>query len=313
MAQSAHSATPAVAACLRALPAATVESLAGNGIAYDDDGDTGSSATENESITDGQILPLPAYEQYETGNFNHVPMIIGGTEDEGEFFIISTEYYESPRAPLTAAQFEAAVTGTFSGNAGPGSGGSPPAYPAGTVATVMAHYPVSAYPSAQLAWGAESGDSSQVCRDRHIAQILANQVPLYAYEFRDETAPDYYPPLPGFLTLAYHTADIAYYFPLYHGGPLGITHPLNAAQENLSDQLVAAWTNFAWTGNPNGASNSNRPWPRYTFNNGLFFAENLPPLVCRRRPTLSSQPNISVISGIACWCTSQPHHPDTAT
>jgi para-nitrobenzyl esterase len=30
----------------------------------------------------------------------------------------------------------------------------------------------------------------------------------------------------------------------------------------LSDQLVSAWTNFARTGNPNGAGN--HPWPRYT-------------------------------------------------
>jgi para-nitrobenzyl esterase len=86
--------------------------------------------------------------------------------------------------------------------------------------------------------------------------------------------PDYYPAMPGLKTLAFHTGDIAYYFPLYHGYN-GVVHSLNAAQELLSDQLVAAWTNFAWTGNPNG--HGNKPWPRYTGSNGLWFAENIAP------------------------------------
>jgi carboxylesterase type B len=70
-------------------------------------------------------------------------------------------------------------------------------------------------------------------------------------------------PPPHRLTLAYHTADIQYLFPLYHGGPAppSAIHQLNTLQEDLSDQLVAAWTNFAWTGNPNGLGNS--PWPRH--------------------------------------------------
>jgi len=61
--------------------------------------------------------------------------------------------------------------------------------------------------------------------------------------------------------LAYHTADIQYLFPLWHGGPLGTPHPLNRQQTMLSDQLVSAWANFARTGNPNGSGNN--PWPRY--------------------------------------------------
>ena len=50
----------------------------------------------------------------------------------------------------------------------------------------------------------------------------------------------------------------------WHGGPAppSVIHSLNGKQTDLSDQLVAAWTNFAWTGNPNGLGNY--PWPRYT-------------------------------------------------
>jgi para-nitrobenzyl esterase len=84
---------------------------------------------------------------------------------------------------------------------------------------------------------------------------------VYEYEFDDRTAPSYFPVMPGFQPLAYHTSDIQYLFPGWHGGPQGIEHPLNSLQEYLSDELVAAWTNFARTGNPNGHGHS--PWPRF--------------------------------------------------
>ena len=58
---------------------------------------------------------------------------------------------------------------------------------------------------------------------------------------------------------------------------MGTPHPLNRREEDLSDQLVAAWTNFAWTGNPNGLGNS--PWPRYKpNNNGRILVEDIPNL-----------------------------------
>jgi para-nitrobenzyl esterase len=83
--------------------------------------------------------------------------------------------------------------------------------------------------------------------------------------------------MPGFVPLAAHTIDIQFLFPLYHGGPLGVTHYLNNKEEDLSDQLVTAWTNFAWTGNPNGLGN--RPWPRYENNRPTkptYSSENIP-------------------------------------
>jgi hypothetical protein len=110
----------------------------------------------------------------------------------------------------------------------------------------------------------------------HAVQLLYDKVPMYVYEFRDGTAPFYFPEMPGFVAGAYHTGDSQYIFPLYHGGPMGITHPLNAAQEELSDHVVAIWTNFAKTGNPNGLGNS--PWPRYTGpNGGLWFIQDIRP------------------------------------
>jgi para-nitrobenzyl esterase len=262
-----------VAACLRALPIATVESFAGTAQASN-------SAYITGLTIDGTILPLPPIEQYQSGNFNHVPILDGDAAFEGGFFQATTEYNETPQAPLTEAQFVASMTTTFSGNAGPG--GSLPAYPAGTVAAVLAHYPLSNYQSPQLQWSQEYTDANYSCTTQYVDRILASQVPLYAYEFKDQTAPDYFPPLPGLVTLAYHTSDIQYYWKGFHGGPIppSIATSLNRKQEVLSDQLIAAVSNFAYSGNPNGRGD--KPWPRYTGTNGSFFTENIsspPPVV----------------------------------
>ncbi len=127
------------------------------------------------------------------------------------------------------------------------------ALPGGDAASILATYPVSAYASPQLAWDAAVTDLG-ACATQHVNQILAPQTQYYAYEFDERTAPFYFPKMPGFVSLAYHTSDIQYLFPLYHGGSDGIIHSLNNKQEDLSDQLVAAWTNFAWTGNPTASA-----------------------------------------------------------
>ena len=41
------------------------------------------------------------------------------------------------------------------------------------------------------------------CRQHHIVQLLYNQVPMYLYEFRDRTAPFYFPVMPRIPFLAH--------------------------------------------------------------------------------------------------------------
>jgi para-nitrobenzyl esterase len=245
-----------VAACLRALPASKVEQLAGTASA--------TSAYVLGPMVDGTVIPTQPLTAYSAGQFNHVPLMNGNVEDEENFSLAITEFFESPRQPLTAAQYESFVNTAYAA----------PTYPAGTAQKVLNRYPLSAYASPQLAWD-RVGTDSGICPERALDQILAPQIPLYAYEFDDQTAPFYFPKMPGFLSLAYHTADIQYLFPGWSGGPDGIQHSLNNKQENLSNELVAAWTNFAWTGNPNGQGNT--PWPLYPKgkNKAAWFIENL--------------------------------------
>jgi len=239
---------PEVARCLRGLPAAKVEELAGTASAT-------SKFISGRGLVDGQIIPDQPLKLFAAGRFNKMPLMNGNTTDETNFSLAITEYFTSSdgtgRTPPTADQYLSYVNTTF----------VPPAYPEGTAAKVLAVYPLSAFTSPQLAWDRVGSDSG-ICNQRRLDRILAPQIPVYSYEFADKTAPFFFPPLPDFEPLSYHTADIQYVFPLWHGGPLGKTVALNPEQHKLSDALVTAWTNFARTGNPNGSGNA--PWPRYT-------------------------------------------------
>jgi para-nitrobenzyl esterase len=239
---------PEVAQCLRNLPAAKIEELAGTASAM------GKFIT-GRGLVDGQIIPDQPLTLFANGRFNRMPLINGNTADEANFGLAITEYFSNTdnalRTPPTAEQYVNYVNTTY----------VPPAYPAGTAAKVLAAYPLSAFKTPQLAWD-QVGTDSGLCNQRRLDKILASQIPLYTYEFADRTAPFFFPDMPGIEALAYHTADIQYLFPLWHGGPLGIPRPLNPQQTKLSDQLVAAWANFARTGNPNGSGD--HPWPRYT-------------------------------------------------
>jgi para-nitrobenzyl esterase len=253
--------TKAVAKCLRTLAASRIMQLSGT-----------ASATApylSNIIADGQILPSGKFvATLAAGKFNHMPVMSGTVEDESNFGLAINEYFSGPpRAQFTDSDFTASVTRTYSSSI----------YPAGTVNKVLTRYPLNAYDTAQLALDAVGTDPT-TCEQRHTNQILADQVPVYVYEFDDRTAPSYFPKMPGFEALAYHTSDIQYLFPLYHGGPTGIPHELNNKQENLSNELVAAWTNFARTGNPNGQGNS--PWPIFKNkpNQPSVLSESLPVL-----------------------------------
>ncbi len=247
---------PAQAACLRHVPAAIVESLAGTASA--------TSAYVIGPMLDGNILPIQPPTAWASGQFTHVPLMNGNVQDEENFGLAITEYFSNPRQPPTDSQYTNYVTTTYSSSA----------YPPGTAEKVLRLYPPTNYTSAQLAWD-RAGTDPGICAEMALNTLLAPQIPVYAYLFEDQTPPFYFPPMPGFLPLAYHTADIQFLFPLYHGGQ-GTPHPLHGEQSTLSDTLVSAWTKFAWTGNPNGAGPT--PWPVYSVNPNKsdILLENVP-------------------------------------
>jgi len=223
-------------------------------------------------MVDGTIIPVSPEVAWTTGRYTHMPVLGGIVHDEANFGIGITEYFSGPpQVAMTADQYTANITRIYSGNAGPG--GTPPAYPAGTVDAVLAHYPLANYSSPQTAYDYVATDPG-ACRALHVDKLWAPAVPTYAYEFDYRQAPYYFPPMPDFKPLAAHTIDIQFYFPLWHGGVLGVAHKLNPKEQALSDQLVAAWTLFARDGNPNGAG-SDSPWPRFQGASPRLWSQNL--------------------------------------
>ena len=69
---------------------------------------------------------------------------------------------------------------------------------------VLAHYPVTKA-GAQMAWDAAHSDM-QACRGLYTVPAVAAHAPVYMYVFNDRTAQTYFPKMPGFQPLAYHTA-----------------------------------------------------------------------------------------------------------
>jgi para-nitrobenzyl esterase len=238
-----------IAKCLRALSAAKIEALAGTA--------SETSPLITNPMVDGTVIPQQEIDLIRSGRFNQMPIMMGTTHDEGNFNAGILQYFKKDRTALTEADYRAYLKRTYGGNAG--AGASPPPYPADTIDKVLARYPVSRA-GAQMAWDTAHSDTL-ACRGQYTAEALEPHAPVYMYLFDDRTAQTYFPKMPGFQPLAYHTADIAYVFTGYHGGPQGVRFTLNPTQSRLSDRMVDVWANFAHTGNPNGKGDA--PWPRW--------------------------------------------------
>jgi para-nitrobenzyl esterase len=263
----------AVAACLRNLSAQDVFNLSGTASTQ--------APYETQITIDGKILPGRFTALIENGQFNHMPVMSGWTEDEQNFGLGITEFFSGPpRVPASVTAYNNRIA-AFGSNIN---------YPPGTQAQAAALYPLANYATPQLALDAIGTDST-ACAQRHTDQLLAAQVRVYEYEFDDRTAPSYFPVMPGFQPLAYHTSDIQYLFPGWHGGPEGIPHSLTSLQQFLSDELVEAWTNFARSGNPNGQGNS--PWPRFKDrgNDPVVLSESIPNLYALTDAEISDRHN----------------------
>lgn len=254
------------AACLRNLSAERILQLQGTPNASN-------GAYSNNILIDGTIIPMQPQDAWSSGAYNKVPILGGSTKDEENFDLSGAEYFSGPpQVALTADQYDARNS-----------------------AAVKNAYPLSAYgnnPSlAQDRIGTDGQYGGGKCIFLRMFKLMAktNTHPIYTYDFTYQNAPFYFPQMPNaasptghFQPLAAHTIDIQFLFPGYHGGQLGVNldqttgqpRELDGTEVHLSDQLVAAWTNFAKAGNPNGSGNS--PWPKFTVASPKFFIEDIP-------------------------------------
>ncbi|WP_307847436.1 carboxylesterase/lipase family protein [Streptomyces sp. F63] len=186
--------------------------------------------------TGGKALPTSVLHAFSTGRYNRVPVIHGTNHDEGNYFIALEN-----KGELSPENYRRLIVKHFGHE---------------VAAQVEARYPLSDHPRPRTlrALGAALTDAAFACPAHEANTALARRTPTYAYEFSDPSPVAYDPDAgPG----TGHAAEIPYVFRV----PADAWKQASADQRALSDTMIAYWTRFAATGDPNtpGAP----PWPRY--------------------------------------------------
>ena len=192
----------------------------------------------NQAIIDGKVLPMTYTEAFNQGKVNKVTLINGNTLDEWRW---AAGFIENATGkPMTDADYPGAIEGYYGKE---------------LAAAVMAEYPLENYTTPTEAWSAAITDSLFACTARKASEWLFAQMPTYAYEFADRTAPTYLKPT-TFAQGAAHTLELSYIFSGYHGGA-GLPISLNPLQEKLSDQMIAFFAGAS------SAQSRQDQWPLY--------------------------------------------------
>ena len=251
----AQATSAATVACLRALPVSDILAVQ-NGITSQS---SLASLTAFFPNVDGVLIPEEPLQALATGEFNHLPLLMGTNHDEGRLFI-ALDFDLNPEAgPLTAAEYPTAVAGIAAAAVAEG-GSNNPALVAQISEEILQRYPLSAFPSPDLALSAIFTDSAFSCPARLTRQLTSLQVATFGYEFNDENAPMIFLPPVSFPYGATHTDELQFLFPF--GGTL------TANEQTLATTMKSYWTNFAAHGNPNQLG---QPfWPEF----GILFNDD---------------------------------------
>ncbi|MCV7179695.1 carboxylesterase family protein [Mycolicibacterium sphagni] len=217
----------AVAACLRSLPTKTLQS-APFYVGFGPDKLIG-------PVTGTDRLPTDPMTAFALDRAPRVPVLVGSNGDEFAMFT-AIRYLKNGRLP----PYPKLLSDTFGADA----------------AAVAQRYPLERFGGSEgLAYSAAVTDSIFACPTDRIASGLAHTGPVYAYEFNDRTAPAPDPlraaPFP---VGASHSLELRYLF------DVGGAPPLDPAQRQLSDEMVAYWSQFVKTGAPDVSGLPD--WPR---------------------------------------------------
>jgi para-nitrobenzyl esterase len=216
-------------ACLRALPVSTI------------------LADQNQAgyrpNIDVAVLPRTIGQAFAANEFTHVPVLLGNNENEYSLFVAQAQLLQH-FPPVTAGNYVSYIQGSL--------GVSNQA-----ASAIAAQYPVSAYASPQLALTAVGTDGSFACNAETAEDALSHDTAVYAYEFRDQNAPQRYLPSDGFPYGASHTSELSYLFDLSAPIPAQFT----TTQQTLASQMQQYWTSFVKDGRP-WAPDAPR-WPTY--------------------------------------------------
>ena len=229
-------------ACLRALPADKVVDV---------------QSAFRFGLIGGPNTPIPVifHAAFTAGTYNHVPVLTGTNHNEWRWSVANAELNSGK--PLTADRYSAAIAAFY------GTAMAP---------AIVNEYQVAAFPSPSEAVGTAETDGYMACGTLKLADWLSPSVPVYDYQLDDANVPMYMPPV-SFPYGPAHTTELQFLFPLFHGGS-GAIRPLSSAEQTLAHKMMAYWTNFAKTGNPNGPSLP--AWPKFTAANEPVLSLDVP-------------------------------------
>lgn len=195
-------------------------------------------------VVDGLEIPDQPRRLYENGSFNHVPVIIGATRDEGWVYVD-----RSFPGGLSAEVYAAAVETEF-GTA--------------DVSSILARYPSADFASPKHALAQMAGDVEAVCEARRVARLIERTAtPVYLYSFERETdaaGGDH----------VIHGRDTNFVFG--NNFDRSPHYVLNNADLALFGAMSGYWTRFAAQGNPNSDDATVVHWPVFKHSKYIAFA-----------------------------------------
>jgi para-nitrobenzyl esterase len=175
---------------------------------------------------DGFIIADDQYKLYQAGKYNDVPVIVGYNSDEGANF-------------GAAASKEAYVESTRQ-RFGP------------LADKILAAYPGGSTPAEKRSQRSLMRDSSFGSHSWSWVRLQTKTGKSKAYFYYFDVHPEYAVDAPKGGFGAAHAAELPYTFHQLGPNPNHPT-PVTADDEKMSDMMRSYWTNFAKTGDPNGA------------------------------------------------------------
>jgi para-nitrobenzyl esterase len=212
-------------ACLRGMPAPTLV-LAADALGWSDIDSPPLGST---------VLPQPALQLI--GNDPAIPLLVGvDREEEAIFYWLNNG--GAFRMPYTTSRWIHDTVNLVGPN---------------FAAAARSLYPPASYDS--LLWDVITmrTDAVRGCPTRRLANTLAGRAPVWRYLYTHVYEND---PLNAQFGASHFMED-----PLLWQQDLGFGHVPSPAEQILSQHMTDYWTNFAKTGNPNGAGLPT--WPQY--------------------------------------------------
>ncbi|GAA1326371.1 carboxylesterase/lipase family protein [Leucobacter albus] len=185
---------------------------------------------EGLSGPDLTVEPAPMTADKLVDAIHDIPVLIGFNTDEGRYFanLHAEELGDEQAYRDSVAQ--GVTSGGFTGD----------------VQELLDLYPSSNYGGdILLAYAAMQTDQQFVCNTNYASSQFSVNNPVYQYEFSDEHAPVPTGMAEAVPSKASHTLELQYLFDMEG------YEPMSASQQELSEFMVDAWSQFVNTGNPN--------------------------------------------------------------